>query len=163
MTENMTHKNFDFNSLTPEKQAFFLKYIVGDAPLPAVSAGELVMEFHETYGQPIRKQPELHIPEKDLRFTLIKEEFEEYEEALAEDDLVEVVDALADMIYVIYGAAITHGVDLDEVLQEVQRSNMSKLGADGKPIWREDGKILKGPNFSEPDIAKILRKQGWSE
>lgn len=163
MTEKNNEYTVNLENLSPEQKDLFLNHIIGSQPLPAKSAGELVMEFHQTYGQPIRTKPELHIPEKELRFNLIKEEFEEYEEALAENDFVEVADALADMIYVIYGAAITHGIDLDDVLKEVQRSNMSKLGEDGKPIWREDGKILKGPNFSEPDIAKVLKNQGWEK
>lgn len=194
----------------------------------------LVKEFHETYGQPVRLEPVLEVPEKALRFTLVEEEAEEYEEALDNDDLIEIADALADILYVAYGAAITHGltidggrlaaeapegaptvptffiedarvyledvktavagyrlaldnndlvgveealtalvkacyvasyahgIDIDDVLAEVQRSNLSKLGVDGKPIYREnDNKVLKGPNFFVPDVEKILLDQGW--
>jgi predicted HAD superfamily Cof-like phosphohydrolase len=213
------------------------------------SPTQLVLEFHRTYGQPIRTEPVYDIPEKLLRSELILEEASEFWEANKQNDLVEMADALADLVYVAAGAAITHGVDLessfggleqspaevlkvvhkrqkqkirpfptlnvltrnmtasglnkaavaydnyvrnnaegdpdqirsllttivsscyfasfslgidlDDVLEEVQRSNMSKLGEDGKPIYRADGKVLKGPNFSQPDIATVLRGQGW--
>lgn len=163
MTKNDNQYNINLNDLTPEKKEFFLKYFLDNKPLPAPSPNELVLKFHETYGLSVKSTPELNIPEKNLRFELIKEEFEEYAEALENDDFVEVADALADLIYVIYGAAISHGVNLDNVLEEVQRSNMSKLGEDGQPIRRADGKILKGPNFSEPDIATVLTNQGWNK
>lgn len=208
----------------------------------------LVEEFHLTFGHPVRMTPHLFIPQRELRVALIREELTELAEALNENDFIEVVDALADILYVVYGAALTHGfnldyilgcennsspaftirelaedlgetvgnipffnseaiaegvekleielekltkaglegnveafrdalaqlvistyivalkcaVDIDNVLEEVQRSNMSKLGEDGKPIYREDGKILKGPNFFTPDITKILVNQGWT-
>jgi predicted HAD superfamily Cof-like phosphohydrolase len=209
----------------------------------------LVLAFHETYGQPVRTEPVYDVPEKLMRSELILEEASEFWDANKANDLVEMADALADLVYVAYGAAITHGVDvdasfgghketpaevlrvvhrrqrqkirpiptlnvlsrnmtasglnktavaydnyvrhtlegnpdqirallttiissayfaafslgidLDDVLEEVQRSNMSKLGEDGKPIYREDGKVLKGPNFFTPDIAAVLKRQGW--
>ena len=211
-------------------------------PSPSI----LVREFHETYGQPIRTEPVFDIPELVMRSKLILEEASEFWEANQNNDLIEMADALADLVYVCYGAAITHGIDLDrsfggssespadllrtihkksrqkvrttptlavltrksiasglnksavaysnyvmtvdkaegdtdqlrsilttlvssayfasfsfginldEVLAEVQRSNMSKLGEDGKPIYREDGKVLKGPNFFNPNIEKVL-------
>lgn len=209
----------------------------------------LVLAFHETYGQPVRTKPVYDVPEKLMRSELILEEASEFWDANKANDLVEMADALADLVYVAYGAAITHGVDvdasfgghketpaevlrvvhrrqrqkirpiptlnvlsrnmtasglnktavaydnyvrhtlegnpdqirallttiissayfaafslgidLDDVLEEVQRSNMSKLGEDGKPIYREDGKVLKGPNFFTPDIAAVLKRQGW--
>lgn len=93
--------------------------------------------------------------------SLIAEEVQELQDAYDAGDLVEMADAWADLIYVVYGAAMTHGVNLDEVLTEVQRSNLSKLGEDGNPIYREDGKVLKGPFFSEPDIAGVLEEQGY--
>lgn len=209
------------------------------------SPNQLVLEFHETYGQPIRFEPTFDVPERKMRVELILEEASEYFEANKANDLVEMADALADLVYVTYGAAITHGINLDasfgkgedspstvirnamrkarakvrplptlsvftrkpiamginsaaikyseaaknggnteklrsslvsivsscysaafslginldEVLEEVQRSNMSKLGEDGKPIYREDGKVLKGPNFFTPDIQKVLDNQ----
>jgi predicted HAD superfamily Cof-like phosphohydrolase len=209
---------------------------------------KLVEEFHRTYGQPIRTEPIFDIPERIMRVKLILEEASEYWEANKVNDLVEMADALADLVYVAAGAFLTHGlawkdsfgqdettpapllqklhrqrggkvrphptlavmtrnyaskglndlavsyqqaamtegtdpdllrqrltsivsacyfaafslgIDLDEILEEVQRSNMSKLGEDGKPIYREDGKVLKGPNFFVPNITAVLEAQGW--
>lgn len=219
--------------------------------VPYPSPSVLVREFHETYGQPIRTSPVFNVPELIMRSQLILEEASEYWEANKTNDLIEMADALADLVYVCYGAALTHGInldasfggkpvspadvlrgihrknrqklraiptlavisrpgiasglnkaavaysnyvtsadpetgdpdqlrsllvtlvssayfasfslgiDLDDVLQEVQRSNMSKLGEDGLPIYRADGKVLKGPNFFNPNIAEILMNQGW--
>lgn len=125
-----------------------------------LNPSEAVREFHEIYGVPIADSlvnfKTLPEETRKLRFDLLQEEWDEYCDAEAEDDIVEVADALADMVYIIYGTALTYGIDLAAVFDEVQRSNMSKLGEDGKPIYREDGKVLKGPNFSEPDICGIL-------
>jgi len=95
-----------------------------------------------------------------LRFHLMKEENEEYLEAANDNDLVEVADALGDMLYILCGTIIEHGMQhkIEEVFTEIQRSNMSKLGADGKPIYREDGKVLKGPNYFKPNIQNIFKK-----
>lgn len=120
------------------------------------SPNELVLAFHETYGMSIRHTPQFDVPEREMRMDLIREEMEELEDAYRQGDIVGMSDAWADLVYVVYGAAITHGVDLDAVLAEVQRSNLSKLGADGLPLRREDGKILKGPNYSPPDIAAVI-------
>lgn len=118
---------------------------------------ELVMEWHTTYNVPVGDKPFPLTPEREkLRIDLIKEEWEELLLACSTGNFIEQVDALADLVYVIYGMAIEMGINLDTVLEEVQRSNMSKLGLDGKPIYREDGKVLKGPNFSPPDIAKVI-------
>jgi phosphoribosyl-ATP pyrophosphohydrolase len=106
--------------------------------------------------------PTLNVPttERQMRIDLIVEELDELQTALDEEDIIEVADALADLLYVVAGAGLVFGIDLDAVLQEVHRSNMSKLHhVTGQPIYREDGKVLKGANFSEPDIAKVLRKQ----
>lgn len=122
----------------------------------------LVYDFHKTYGMGIRETPELEIPTRQMRLELVLEEADEYKEASENDDFIEVADALADLVYVAYGAAIEHGIDLDHVLEEVQRSNMSKLHHEtGLPIYREDGKVLKGQNFTPPDIETILKQQGW--
>lgn len=137
-----------------------------------MTPAEMVREFHETYGCPVRDTPNAEVPEKALRVELINEEFDELIDALGVWDtgiitrqrfrdegpsnIVEVADALGDLLYVIYGAAYTFGIDLDSVLAEIHRSNMSKLGEDGKPIYREDGKVLKGPNFFKPDLKKVL-------
>jgi len=123
---------------------------------------DAVHEFHESFGLGINETPIADIG-KDrnlLRFNLMKEENEEYLEAVTNNDLVETADALGDMLYILCGTIIEHGMQhkIDEVFNEIQRSNMSKLGEDGKPIYREDGKVLKGPNYFKPDIKKILEQ-----
>jgi len=119
-----------------------------------------VEKFHETYQLLSNHSPTVAIPEviKTLRYELMKEENEEYKEAVDNNDMIEVADALGDMLYILCGTIITHGMQhkISEVFEEIQRSNMSKLGLDGKPIYREDGKVMKGPNYFKPDIAKIL-------
>lgn len=123
---------------------------------------EAVYKFHETYGLGIKHSPTAELPETKnlLRYKLMREENEEYLEAANNNDLVEVADALGDMLYILCGTIIEHGMQdkIEEVFNEIQRSNMSKLGADGKPIYREDGKVLKGPNYFKPDIKSILDK-----
>lgn len=119
-----------------------------------------VKEFHSAFGLGIKEQPEANLGEAKnlLRFNLMKEENEEYLEAATKNDLVEVADALGDMLYILCGTIIEHGMQhkIEEVFDEIQSSNMSKLGADGKPIYREDGKVLKGPNYFKPNIREIL-------
>jgi predicted HAD superfamily Cof-like phosphohydrolase len=120
---------------------------------------EKVKEFMDTFGQNVRTKPEF--PDNDtihLRIDLIEEELDELTVAIAEQDIVGVADALTDLLYVIYGAGHTFGIDLDKTFAEVHRSNMSKLGEDGKPIYREDGKILKGKNYTPPDLTFILKE-----
>ncbi|WP_046745964.1 pyrophosphohydrolase domain-containing protein [Kordia zhangzhouensis] len=121
---------------------------------------EAVTEFHQAFGLGIKNEPTANIGEDRnlLRYNLMKEENEEYLEAAQNGDLVEVADALGDMLYILCGTIIEHGMQekIIEVFEEIQRSNMSKLGEDGKPIYREDGKVLKGPNYFKPNIAKIL-------
>lgn len=116
--------------------------------------------FHDTYGLDHKTTPTAQLPEakNTLRYNLMKEENEEYLEAANKGDLVEVADALGDMLYILCGTIIEHGMQdkIEEVFNEIQRSNMSKLGADGKPIYREDGKVLKGPNYFKPNIKAIL-------
>ena len=117
-----------------------------------------VKTFMKTFGQDVKDSPELPNQETtNLRLELIAEELGELEEAIANKNLVEIADALTDILYVTYGAGHAFGLDLDACFREVQRSNMSKLGEDGKPIYREDGKVLKGPNYSEPDLKKTLQ------
>jgi predicted HAD superfamily Cof-like phosphohydrolase len=119
-----------------------------------------VHEFHSAFGLGIENTPtaELGIKKNLLRYELMREENEEYLEAANSNDLVEVADALGDMLYILCGTIIEHGMQnkIEEVFNEIQRSNMSKLGADGKPIYREDGKVLKGPNYFKPNIKLIL-------
>ena len=118
---------------------------------------ELVGEFMETFGQEVKTSPEF--PDNDtivLRLELIQEELNELREAIGDANLVEVADALTDILYVTYGAGHAFGINLDKCFNEVQESNMSKLDENGKPIYREDGKILKGPNYFEPDLSKYV-------
>jgi predicted HAD superfamily Cof-like phosphohydrolase len=121
-----------------------------------------VHEFHSAFGLGIENSPtaNLDIKKNLLRYELMREENEEYLEAANNNDLVEVADALGDMLYILCGTIIEHGMQnkIEEVFNEIQRSNMSKLGADGKPIYREDGKVLKGPNYFKPNIKAILEK-----
>ncbi|MDB4170658.1 MAG: nucleoside triphosphate pyrophosphohydrolase family protein [Polaribacter sp.] len=121
-----------------------------------------VHQFHTAFNLNIQDTPTVAISEdrKKLRFELMKEENEEYLEAAENNDLVEVADALGDMLYILCGTIIEHGMQdkIEEVFNEIQRSNMSKLGEDGSPIYREDGKVLKGPNYFKPNIGAILEK-----
>lgn len=121
-----------------------------------------VAEFHNAFGIDTADSPVVSIPQQTvlLRHNLMKEENDEYLEAAQNNDLVEVADALGDMLYILCGTILSHGMQhkITEVFNEIQRSNMSKLGADGKPIYREDGKVLKGPNYFKPNIASILGK-----
>ncbi|MBL4568206.1 MAG: nucleoside triphosphate pyrophosphohydrolase family protein [Flavobacteriaceae bacterium] len=121
-----------------------------------------VHEFHTAFKLGMNNAPIADIGEKrnKLRFELMKEENEEYFEAAQNNDLVEVADALGDMLYILCGTIIEHGMQdkIEEVFNEIQRSNMSKLGEDGKPIYREDGKVLKGPHYFKPHIKEILER-----
>lgn len=121
-----------------------------------------VQEFHTAYKLGYKTEPIASIGKDkiNLRFDLMEEENKEYLEAANNGDLVEIADALGDMLYILCGTIIEHGMQdkIDEVFEEIQRSNMSKLGEDGEPIYREDGKVLKGPNYFKPNIAKILEK-----
>jgi len=118
--------------------------------------------FHKTYGLGVSPTPkaDLGTSKNELRFNLMKEENEEYLEAAKNNDLIEVADALGDMLYILCGTILEHGLQhkIEEVFDEIQRSNMSKLGEDGKPIYRQDGKVMKGPNYFKPDFSKILEK-----
>jgi predicted HAD superfamily Cof-like phosphohydrolase len=110
-----------------------------------------------TYGQEVKTKSELSDDKTNkLRIDLIKEELEELTNAMKEKDLTEVADALTDILYVTYGAGHAFGIDLDKCFDEVQSSNMSKLGEDGKPIYNEAGKVMKGPNYFKPDLSKFL-------
>ena len=116
-----------------------------------------VKAFMNTYGQDVNEKASF--PEDavvQLRVDLIEEELHELKEAIKNNDLVEVADALTDILYVTYGAGHSFGVDLDRCFDEVQRSNMSKLGEDGNPIYNDSGKVMKGPNYSAPDLKKII-------
>ncbi len=118
---------------------------------------EKVGLFMTTFGQEVKTKPDLSSEKiNNLRISLINEELEEFKEAIKNNDLKEAVDALTDILYVTYGAGHAFGVNLDKCFDEVQRSNMSKLGKDSKPIYNEDGKVMKGPNYFKPDLTKFL-------
>ena len=113
--------------------------------------------FMETYGQEIKKTPSF--PNNkiiQLRIELIKEELKEFQDAINNKDLLEIADALTDILYVTYGAGHSFGIDLDKCFAEVQRSNMSKLGENGEPIYNEHGKVMKGPNYFKPNLKKFI-------
>jgi predicted HAD superfamily Cof-like phosphohydrolase len=121
---------------------------------------QYVEEFHDAFGLPVRNEPTADLPEKEilLRFNLMKEENEEYLEAARRGDVVEIADALGDMLYILCGTINAHGMQhkIADVFEEIQRSNMSKLDVNGKPIYREDGKVMKSDRYFRPDIAAIL-------
>jgi predicted HAD superfamily Cof-like phosphohydrolase len=113
--------------------------------------------FMKTFGQEVKTKPSLSSDKiNKLRIDLIKEELEELTEAMQKKDLLEVADALTDILYVTYGAGHAFGINLDECFNEVQNSNMSKLGKDGKPIYNESGKVMKGPSYFKPDLSKFV-------
>ena len=119
---------------------------------------ERVKKFMKTFGQEIKEKAEF--PDNkitNLRYDLIKEELTELKEAIDKKDIKEVADALTDILYVTYGAGHAFGIDLDKFFEEVQNSNMSKLGKDGKPIYNEKGKVMKGPNYFKPNLNQFLK------
>ena len=118
---------------------------------------ESVKKFMETFGQEIREKASFPNDKiTSLRYDLIKEELDEFKEAIDKRDIKEVADALTDILYVTYGAGHSFGIDLDKCFEEVQNSNMSKLGEDGKPIYNEKGKVMKGPNYFKPNLSKYV-------
>lgn len=122
---------------------------------------EKVKEFMTMMGQEIKPEPELprSLGTLELRLALIDEEFGELREAIINDDIIEAADGLADILYVVYGAAAAFGIDIDDVFDEVHDSNMSKLGEDNKPIYNDQGKVMKGPHYFRPNIARVLQDQ----
>ena len=117
-----------------------------------------VKVFMETFGQMVRTKPQF--PDEKtmkLRYDLIKEELNELDYAMKTKNLKEIADALTDILYVTYGAGFAYGIDLDKCFKEVQRANMSKLGKDGKPIYNKKGKVLKGPNYLEPNLKQFVK------
>ena len=119
---------------------------------------EKVGLFMKTFGQEVKSKPGLsNVKINKLRVDLIDEELKEFKHAIQTNDLKEVADALTDILYVTYGAGHAFGIDLDKCFDEVQNSNMSKLGKDGKPIFNEFGKVMKGPNYFKPDLSKYIK------
>ena len=116
-----------------------------------------VKKFMETFGQEIKEKPNFPNDKiTSLRYELIREELDELKDAIDKRDLKEVADALTDILYVTYGAGHAFGIDLDKCFEEVQNSNMSKLGENGEPIYNESGKVMKGPNYFKPDLSKFV-------
>ena len=121
---------------------------------------EKVKNFMETFGQDVKNKPSFSTNKiHKLRYDLIKEELDEFKVALDSKDILEVADALTDILYVTYGAGHAFGIDLDKCFQEVQNSNMSKLNENGKPIYNEAGKVMKGPKYFKPDLKKIINSR----
>ena len=119
---------------------------------------EKVGLFMKTFGQEVKTKPELSNDKiNDLRISLINEELEELKKAIEDNDILEVADALTDILYVAYGAGHAFGINLDKCFNEVQESNMSKLDSNGKPIYNESGKVMKGPNYFKPDLSKFIK------
>ena len=119
---------------------------------------EKVGHFMKTFGQEIKTSADLSTDKiNSLRVSLINEELEELKKAISERDILEIADALTDLLYVTYGAGHAFGIDLDKCFDEVQNSNMSKLDENGKPIYNESGKVLKGPNYFKPDLSKFIK------
>lgn len=122
---------------------------------------EAVQQFHKSFKLNIQKKPtvDISLERKLLRYELMREENEEYLDAAKNNDLIEVADALGDMLYILCGTIIEHGMQdvIEEVFDEIQKSNMSKLDTNGQPIYRGDGKVLKGPNYFKPNFGKILK------
>ena len=117
-----------------------------------------VKTFMQTFGQEVKSKPSFSTEKiNQLRYNLIKEELEEFKQAITNKDLLEVADALTDILYVTYGAGHAFGIDLDRCFEEVQNSNMSKLGEDGKPIYNDAGKVMKGPKYYKPDLSKFIK------
>lgn len=124
---------------------------------------EKVKDFMNVFGQEVKTKAEFpDINTSALRLKLINEEYKEMVESMEQQDLIGVADALTDLLYVVYGAGLAFGINLDECFDEVHRSNMSKLDSNGNPIYREDGKVMKGPNFFEPNLEKIIRNERQS-
>ena len=119
---------------------------------------EKVGIFMKTFGQEVKTNPSLSTDKiNELRINLINEELDELKVAMIKKDLVEIADALTDILYVTYGAGHAFGINLDKCFEEVQNSNMSKLGKDGKPIYNESGKVMKGPNYFKPNLRKFIK------
>ena len=118
---------------------------------------EHVKKFMKTFGQEVKEKAEFPSDKiTSLRYDLIREELDELKDAINKKDITEVADALTDILYVTYGAGHAFGINLDKCFEEVQNSNMSKLGVDGKPIYNEKGKVMKGPNYFKPDLNKFV-------
>jgi len=132
--------------------------MIGNEDRPYIKSNfDLVGDFHDAFGVENKTEPDFPDDKTcKLRINLITEELQEFEDAVRNEDIIAVADALTDLLYVVYGSGHAFGIDLDRCFREVHRSTMWKLGRDGKPIRREDGKVMKGPNFTPPDLSFIL-------
>lgn len=140
-----------------EEHENFERRLVDDMLADIRTPFEKVKEFHVVYGQPVGDYPQFLTPERlELRKRLIREEYREFLDAVAEGDLTNAFKELADLVYVVTGIAVEMGGDLDAVFAEVHKSNMSKLGENGQPIYRDDGKVLKGPGYFEANVDAVL-------
>jgi predicted HAD superfamily Cof-like phosphohydrolase len=128
---------------------------------PLIDPLKAAITFHAAFNLPRQAVPNIEIESQlaDLRMALLNEEVQEFSDAVADADIVGIADALADIVYVIYGTAVTYGIDLNRVLAEVHRSNMSKLDGNGKPLIRDDGKVIKSEQYFPPDVAGVLKLQ----
>jgi len=120
-----------------------------------------LVDFHAAFGHPVAPAPTFDVVRVALRLSLMREELNETAEAMLRKDIKETADGLADLMYVVLGTAVELGINMAPVFAEVHRSNMSKLGANGQPVTREDGKTLKGPNYSPPNLTDVLLRLGW--
>lgn len=125
--------------------------------VPISEAARKVKEFHETFGLTVNDEPtEPNFEDRDFRRVLLQEEAEEARRAFLEGNIEAIAKELADVLYVTYGAALTYGIDIDQVFDEVHKSNMSKVDDEGNPIYREDGKVMKGPNYQPPRLTPLI-------
>lgn len=154
----MTLEDFNWmgHALDHETQIDLLKK---EIDILSKSNYDKVRDFHIAFNMKVSDEPELDTEDAALRLKLITEEYNEVKEAIENGNLVDIAKELSDLLYVVYGTAVSFGIDIDTVFDEVHRSNMSKLGSDGKPIYRDDGKVLKGANYVPADVERLLSKK----
>ena len=152
-------ENYDWmgHTLSLEAQVDMLRK---EIEILSKSNFDKVRDFHSAFNMKVSEDPDLEIEDVALRLKLITEEYKEVVEAIESGRIVDIAKELSDILYVVYGTAVSFGIDIDAVFDEVHRSNMSKLGSDGRPIYRDDGKVLKGENYIPADVQKVLDEQG---
>jgi len=152
-------ENYDWmgHTLSLEAQVDMLRK---EIEILSKSNFDKVRDFHYAFNMKVSEDPDLEIEDVALRLKLITEEYKEVVEAIESGRIVDIAKELSDILYVVYGTAVSFGIDIDAVFDEVHRSNMSKLGSDGRPIYRDDGKVLKGENYIPADVQKVLDEQG---
>ena len=154
----MTLEDFNWmgKALDHETQIDLLKK---EIDIISKSNYDKVRDFHTAFNMKVADEPNLETHDAALRIKLITEEYNEVVEAIENGNLVDIAKELSDLLYVVYGTAVSFGIDIDTVFDEVHRSNMSKLGADGRPVYRDDGKVLKGENYVPADVEKLVLKK----